>query len=131
MLFEKIGMNSPIFLYIINCYLTLLMQKLKENLVSRLFDAWWCRLVEGNFIWEWFEHKGVFWWWLSRWCCYNWVWHKTLDRGKIVVTISLNGKCGPSMHELLDMGYEFTLDDNLQEDLPQCNPCKVWMIGEK
>jgi hypothetical protein len=28
------------------------------------------------------------------------------------------------MHELLDMGYEFTLDDNLQEDLPQCNPCK-------
>ncbi len=29
-----------------------------------------------------------------------------------------------SMHDLLDMGYEFTLNDNLQEDLPQCNPCK-------
>jgi hypothetical protein len=46
-----------------------------------------------------------------------------LNSGNIVVTITLNGKCGPSMHELLDMGYEFTLDGNLQEDLPQCNPC--------
>ncbi len=36
MLFENIGVNSPMFHYIINCYLTLLMQKLKENLVSRL-----------------------------------------------------------------------------------------------
>jgi hypothetical protein len=100
------------------------MQKLKENLVSRLLmvgDATW---LKGILIWEWFEHKGVFLWWLSRWCCYNWMWHKTLDRGKIVVIIIFNGKCGPSVHELLDMGYEFTLDDNLQEDLPQCNPCK-------
>jgi hypothetical protein len=45
-LFEKIGVNSPMFHYIINCYLTLLMQKSKENLVSRLLmlgDAIWLK----------------------------------------------------------------------------------------
>ncbi len=46
MLFEKIGVNTPMFLYIINCYLTLLMQKLKENLVSRILmlgDTAWLK----------------------------------------------------------------------------------------
>lgn len=46
MLFEKISVNSPMFHYIINCSLTLLMRKLKKNLVSRflmLGDATWLK----------------------------------------------------------------------------------------
>ncbi len=46
MLFEKISVNSLAFHYIINCYLTLLMQKSKQNLVSKLLmlgDATWLK----------------------------------------------------------------------------------------